>query len=106
VSLTVTDNDGATGSTSKSVAVSSGGSGGFTLSARGYKVQGRQRVDLTWSGAASTNVDIFRDNSKIATVSNTGSYMDNINRVGGGSYTYQLCEAGTSVCSNTATVTF
>ena len=29
-----------------------------------------------------------------------------INRKGGGSYTYQVCEAGTATCSNQATVTF
>jgi len=105
VSLTVTDDDGATGSTSKSVSVSSE-PGGITLAATGYKVKGRQYADLAWSGATSTNVDIFRDGVKIATVANSGSYTDNIGKVGGGSYTYQVCEAGTSTCSNTATVTF
>ena len=29
-----------------------GGGGGINLSANGYKVQGRQRADLTWSGAS------------------------------------------------------
>ena len=110
VSLTVTDNEGATGSTSKNVTVSAGGDpppgDDIVLSATGYKVKGRQHADLTWSGATSTNVDIYRDGNKIATVSNTGSYTDNIGAVGGGSYTYQVCEAATSTCSNTATVSF
>lgn len=101
----MTDDDGATGSTSKSVSVSSE-PGGITLTATRYKVKGRQYADLAWSGATSTNVDIFRDGVKIATVANSGSYTDNIGKVGGGSYTYQVCEAGTSTCSNTATVTF
>jgi hypothetical protein len=43
---------------------------------------------------------------KIATVANSGSYTDNINARGGGSYTYRVCEAGTTTCSNTVTVTF
>ena len=106
VSLTVTDDDGATGSTSKSVTVSSDPSGEIILTATGYKVRGRQMVDLTWSGATSTEVDIYRDGAWIATVANTGSHTDNINRVGGGSYTYYVCEAGTSTCSNEVTVTF
>jgi hypothetical protein len=76
------------------------------LSATGYKVRGRQMVDLTWSGATGTNVDIYRDGNKVATVANNGNYTDNINKVGGGSYTYQVCEADTNVCSNTVTVTF
>jgi subtilisin family serine protease len=37
----------------------------FTLSVYAYKVQGLQKADLTWSGATSTNVDIYRDGSKI-----------------------------------------
>jgi len=106
VSLTVTDDDGATGSTSKSVSVSSSSGGDITLSAVGYKIKGRQYADLTWTGATSTNIDIFRNGTKIATVANSGSYTDNIGGVGGGSYTYQVCQAGTSTCSNTATVTF
>jgi serine protease len=106
VTLTVTDNDDATGTTSKDVSVSSASSSGITLSAVGYKVKGRQRTDLTWSGATSTNVDIFRDGTIITTTANDGAYTDNINNVGGGSYVYQVCETGTGTCSNTVTVTF
>ncbi len=105
VSLTVTDDDGATGSTAKSVSVSAPGDE-IVLSAVGYKVRGRQQADLTWSGATSNSVDVYRNGTKIATVANTGAYTDNIGAVGGGSYSYQVCEAGTTKCSNTATVTF
>jgi hypothetical protein len=51
-------------------------------------------------------VEVFRNSVKVATVSNTGAYTDNIDARGGGSYTYMICEAGTATCSNTATVTF
>jgi serine protease len=105
VSLTVTDNGGATGSTSQSVAVAAPG-GGILLSANGYKVKGLQKADLTWSGAASTQVDVYRDNAKLTTVDNSGAYTDHINNRGGGSHTYRVCEAGTSSCSNSVTVTF
>jgi subtilisin family serine protease len=105
VTLTVTDNDGATGSTSQTVTVSDP-SIGITLSASGYKVQGLQKADLKWSGASSTNVDVFRNGAKVATVANSGAYTDNINARGGGSYRYRVCEANTSTCSNEVTVTF
>jgi hypothetical protein len=105
VKLTVTDDDGATGSTSKSVTVSAP-SAGINLTATGYKVKGRQKADLEWSGATSTNVDIYRNETFIETTDNDGSYTDNIGKVGGGSYTYKVCEADTNTCSNEATVTF
>ncbi len=81
-------------------------SGGIVLSATGYKVQGRQHADLTWSGATSSSVDVFRNNVKITTTANNGAYTDAIGQRGGGSYTYRICEAGSSVCSNQVTVSF
>lgn len=105
VQLTVTDDDGATGTTSQSVTVSST-SAGFTLSATGYKVKGIQHADLSWSGATSTSVDVYRNGAKITTTANDGAHTDNIGKSGGGTYTYRVCEAGTSTCSNDATVVF
>lgn len=108
VTVTVTDALGESDSQLKQVTVSSGGAGGgITLSANGYKVKGRQRADLSWSGASSTNVDIYRDGNRIATTANDGAYTDVIGYRGGGSYTYGLCEEGsTSDCSNTTVVIF
>jgi serine protease len=108
VTLTVTDDDGATASSSQQVSVSGGGGGGggIDLSASAYKVKGRVSVDLTWSGASSTNVDIFRNGSKITTTANDGAYTDNTGLRGGGSITYKLCEAGTTTCSANVTVTY
>ncbi|BDX07988.1 S8 family serine peptidase [Planctobacterium marinum] len=84
-----------------------GGTGGdFTMSAAGYKVKGKQVVDLSWTGATSNNVDVYRDGSMIATTSNDGAYTDNLNVKGGGSYTYQICEEASSTCTTTVTVTF
>jgi PKD repeat protein len=105
VLLTVTDDGSATDTISQDVRVSDG-SGGFTLTAIGYKVRGHQRADLEWSGATSTDVVIYRDGAMITTSANDGFYTDNIDNRGGGSYTYQVCEAGNPTCSNEATVTF
>jgi PKD repeat protein len=110
VTLTVTDNDGATNSASQNVTVSSGddggSGGGIELSANGYKVRGRHNIDLTWSGATSTSVDVYRNGSVLTTTANDGAYTDATNNRGGATYSYQVCEAGTSTCSATVTVTF
>jgi subtilisin family serine protease len=107
VTLTVTDDAGATDTASQAVTVSSGDEvATFSLSVSAYKVRGVQHADLTWSGASSTNVDIFRNGSLVATTANSGAYTDNIGQRGGGSYTYKVCEAGTTTCSNEAVATF
>jgi PKD repeat protein len=110
VTLTVTDNEGATGSKTRSVTVSETVNpppgDEFTLSAVGYKVQGRKRTDLTWSGTNATSVDVFRNGVQVATVPNNGAYTDIIGTVGGGSYTYYLQEINGGSTSNTVTVNF
>ena len=78
----------------------------FSLAVTAYKVKGLQKVDLTWSGATSTSVDVFRNGTRVATTKNSGSYTDPINAKGGGSYTYKVCEAETYQCSNEAVATF
>ena len=79
----------------------------ITMSANGYKVKGKQKVDLSWSGAGSIEVDIVRDREVIDTVPNApGSYTDHIDAKGGATYTYEVCEAGTSDCSDDAVVVF
>jgi subtilisin family serine protease len=104
VTLTVTDNGGATGTTSQSVTVTAPSTGGITLTARGYKVKGAQHAELDWGGTSS--VDVYRDNSPIATRVTTDPYTDSIGAKGGGSYTYRVCAAGTTTCSPDVTVTF
>jgi hypothetical protein len=72
--------------------------------------KGTIKVDLRWSGGAST-VAVQRQNpgsssfATIATVSNSGSYRDNLGkRPGSGTYTYRVCNSGTSICSNSASI--
>jgi len=79
----------------------------INLSAVGRRVQGRHTVNLTWSGANSADIDLFREGVVIATVPNTGSYKDFIGVRGGNvRYTYTVCEVGTQNCSNEVTVRF
>ena len=106
VTLTVTDTFDASSSTSHSVPVAAQ-EGAITLAARGYKVKGYQKVDLTWSPSGQSGyVDVYRDSVPIQTV-NDGAYTDPINRRGSATCTYKVCSAGpTTTCSNTVTVTF
>ena len=80
--------------------------GQITLSADGYLVNGRRRADLSWSGATSNRVDVYRNGALIVTTRNDGFYTDRIGGGGPGTFTYQVCNAGTNTCSNQATVTF
>jgi hypothetical protein len=80
--------------------------GQITLTARGYKVHGQHAVDLSWSGASTSNVDVYRNGVVVATTGNDGFYTDSIGGRGHATYTYQVCNAGTNTCSNPATVTF
>ncbi len=106
VTLEVTDNDAMTDMTSQDVTVPVT-LNPLTLTATGYKVKGKQKVDLTWSGAA-VGVDIFRDNGPIEVgLPSSGSYTDNIDLKGGASYIYKVCETGsTTVCSDPIPVVF
>jgi subtilisin family serine protease len=101
VKLTATDDGGATGISIQSITLSS-----ITLSATGYKVKGKKRVDLTWSGATAGNVDVFRNDAKVMTTANDGFHTDNIDGKAGGTFRYKICNAGTTNCSNEVAVRF
>lgn len=108
VVLTVTDDGGATDSDSQVVSVTDG-SGDFTLDATGYKVKGRHHVDLVWSGNDQTSgtIDVYEGGVVVIDeTADDGSETYATNRVGGGSFTYKVCEPDTAACSNEVTVTF
>lgn len=105
ITASVTDSAAQGGSDSVTITVSGGGGGGsFTLSATAYKVRGNKHADLAWSGATSTSVDVYRNGAIVTTTANDGFYTDGPLGKGGGSSTYQVCEAGTATCSNQVTV--
>jgi hypothetical protein len=79
----------------------------ITLSATGRKIGGINTVRLTWSGATSFYVDVYRDGVLYVTTVNSGLYFDYTGGTGRARYTYKVCEAfGTQTCSNEVTVTF
>jgi PKD repeat protein len=98
VTLTVTDNAGATATNTTTVAP-------IGLVARGSKLRGVQQVELSWNGSAAASFDVYRNGGRTATVAGSG-YTDPLGQTGPGRYTYQVCQATTSICSNQATVNF
>ncbi|NVJ68076.1 MAG: pre-peptidase C-terminal domain-containing protein, partial [Gammaproteobacteria bacterium] len=107
VSLTVTDNGGATGSDSQDVTVTDSGAGvTIDLSVTADSKRRWDTARLSWSGATTTSVDIYRNGSRITTTANDGAHNDRM-RSTSGSFTYQVCNQGsTSDCSDPVTVTF
>jgi plastocyanin len=78
----------------------------IVLTARGKVVGGINTSRLTWTGASASNVDVKRGGVVIATVPNTGRYVDSTGTTGRQSFVYEVCDAGTSTCSNQVTVRF
>ena len=103
VTLTVTDNGGATNSTSQEVTVASDPTVGINLNADWRKLGTVYYGDLTWSGATGMNVDVYRNDRLITTTANDGAHTDRIGKKAG-TYVYRVCEAGTSACSNEVTI--
>jgi PKD repeat protein len=97
LTLTVTDNDRASASSSRRI-------NPISLSARGYKQGGHQKVDLSWNGVSGTSFDVFRNGVKIVTVSTTGYTDTAVN--GPGTYKYAVCDTASGACSNEATASF
>lgn len=106
ITATVTDGNGAMRSASITVTIEEL-PGSIVLSGTGYKERGLQKVDLDWTGGtAGGNVEIKRDGVVIATVVNTQTFRDHIDKRGGGSYLYQVCDLASASCSNEVTITF
>jgi hypothetical protein len=78
---------------------------GITLTVTARKVRGDRFADLAWSGVTSANVDVYRNNSLVATTANDGNHTDQAPK-GANSFTYRVCNAGTSTCSGNVTVSF
>lgn len=78
----------------------------ISLTVSPTKVRGAKTPELGWSGATSDQVDIYRDGVFVIQTENDGAHTDNVGKKGGGSYTYKLCEAGTTTCSDFVTVSY
>jgi PKD repeat protein len=103
VTLTVTDDDGATGSVSKSVTVTTSQTSDISLTATLRKVRGVRYVDFDWSGATGTQVNIKMNGAVHATLANDGFETINFDRLSG-TFVFQVCETEGSACSNEVTL--
>jgi PKD repeat protein len=104
VTLTVTDNQGATQQRTSSVSV---GTSAISLSVTGSTDATKQYMTLKWTGATGSTVDVYRDGTFIKNVTNNGKYVNSRSLPGSPSYTYKVCLVGsTTNCSNNAVVTF
>ncbi len=61
-----------------------------------------RRVSLTWTGASASSVDVLRGAALIATTLNDGQHDDRVPQAG--TYEYRVCNAGTTVCSNSVSL--
>lgn len=106
VTASASNADG-TGSASIDITVNAGPAPVITLSLAGRKQKGYNIVDLTWSGATTGLVDIWRNGSKLLITSNGGFYSDNTRTKGGQTFVYKVCEYGsTTACSPERTIVF
>jgi PKD domain len=107
VTLTVTDDAGATSSITRTVRVtrsSLSGSRPIVLNVSTYVSAGRQFVRLTWSDAAGATVRVLRNGLLGESTRNDRLYVRSYASRGPRSFTYRICEEdSTSRCSNTVT---
>jgi len=101
VTLTVTNSFGLSASVTQTVAPAAPT---ITLTAVGSKVKAQRFVDLTWSGATSTTVQVYRNGTLVLTTANDGNERTTVST--NGTFTYRVCQTGTPYCSNNASVTF
>ncbi|MBQ4851505.1 S8 family serine peptidase [Pseudoalteromonas sp. MMG012] len=110
VTLTVTDATGLTDSRSMDVVVAGDSDTAPELKVkRANKTRlGFARIELSYQGAATSTVDVYRDGELLATTLNTGAYRDFIRRATQSQYVYKVCTSVNSVdiCSEEVTVTF
>lgn len=79
-------------------------SGEIELTANGYRAKGKNKVDLSWSGASTSEVDIYKNGSLYRTTTNDGAYTDSFRTYG--TFTYSVCDQGTNNCSADIAVSF
>ena len=104
VRLTVSDDLEASSSATEIVQVATTVATAISLSAATGKYRNSKWVDLEWSGAVGSIVDVYRDGSVLATTDNDGSYRDSTVRNRDKVTSYRVCEHDTSTCSDEVSV--
>ena len=104
VRLSVSDDREASSSATRIVQVATTVAPAISLSAATGKYRNSKWVDLEWSGAVGSIVDVYRDGSVLATTDNDGSYRESTVRNRDKVTSYRVCEHDTSTCSDEVSV--
>jgi uncharacterized protein YkwD len=80
----------------------------LTVTKGTYDSGTKSKATLKWSGASGSNVDAYRNGTRVTTTANDGAWTHKIGvKVAAGTvYGYKVCRAGTTTCSPTVSVTF
>jgi PKD repeat protein len=78
----------------------------IVLNVTGWVDATKQYMALTWTGAVGSTVDVYRNGTFLVNELNDGKYTNSRSLPGSSQYTYKVCEASTTTCSNEATVVF
>lgn len=110
VTLTAQDDKGVSASVSQLVTVSAPTTAPppptASIVLSGALRTGRQtRVDLAWTGAPGSSIDVYRNDVRTTSTANDGAYTDNPGKRPG-TFRYRVCTTGTTTCSNTMTISF
>ena len=98
ITAAAADSGGLTGSATVTVTVEPASGASIALNVRAYTLKSGRYADLSWSGAASAQVEVYRDGSRITATPNDGAYTNKVAKTTA-SADYQVCEAGTKTCS-------
>ena len=95
------------GTCSNNVSATTTAAPAMTASGTGFKIKGKQNVEVSWTGVTAGNVDVKRDGVIVGSPAfNASPFTDNIGAKGGATYTYEVCVAGTSTCAATFNIVF
>ena len=72
------------------------------LTLTGSRSGNQRSVTINWTGATGNNVDVYVNGSYNNTTANDGSASYNVSR--NSTYTFKVCEEGTTTCSNEITL--
>ncbi len=108
ITARVTDSGGLVGSKTVTmvVTVTAQESPAAVLSVSKYMVNGYWRAALVWSGLTSEYLSVRRDGSHYNKRGNYATEWVDASKNKSSSHTYQVCEFGTSVCTNEVKVVF
>ncbi|GAA6137397.1 hypothetical protein NBRC116583_11440 [Arenicella sp. 4NH20-0111] len=68
----------------------------------GNRSKGNRQANINWSGLAGSNVDVYINAGLNGTQANDGAASFSVNK--NGSYTFKVCETGSTVCTNEITL--